>query len=361
MKVTVTEPNRRGISKDTIPWIEEHPSVKLWMSVIKANKIRFRYAYGLKCLLKGIGKSPEQLLVDIKADKKADSNVTSLSVKAYIGDLASRGSARFQVSALRSFCTTHEAELRLNGLKVKVPRTREKPYLTWNEANRIITETKPPYRAIFDFLLWSGLGLDEFAEIQTSPNIQSEIARQMSDETKPYVRINLRPRKSNTDTYFVLVPRTHVPAFPVLTRSYGNTRGNQLVAGLDLEQNWWRARHRLGIEIIGMGPHTLRSVFRSQCGLLGVADTVAEFQMGHGGRDKYGYAREVSDENYIAKELGKLWNATAPVTDNRIASLEERLRNTEENLRSSEVVNKTLAKSLGEFAARLDALTKTKT
>lgn len=37
-------------------------------------------------------------------------------------------------------------------------------------------------------------------------------------------------------------------------------------------------------------------------------DDVCEFFMGHGGSDKYGYSREVLNEDYAAKEIGKLWS-----------------------------------------------------
>ena len=63
--------------------------------------------------MRGLGKSPEQLLADLEANPKEN----SITVKAYIGSLKSRAAARSQLSALRSFCGFHEAELKLNGLK----------------------------------------------------------------------------------------------------------------------------------------------------------------------------------------------------------------------------------------------------
>jgi hypothetical protein len=181
------------------------------------------------CTMQGLEKSPQQLLDDLEANPKQN----RMRIKAYIGSLKSRAAARSQLSALRSFCAFHESDLRLNGAKVRVPRTRKKPYLAWDEAEKIIAETKEPYRGVFKFLMRCGLGLDEFAEIQGSAEIQGEITKQLNDKSRPYVRIGLRPRKANTDTFYTLVQKAFVPQFPVLTRDYGS-RGNQPVTGLEL-------------------------------------------------------------------------------------------------------------------------------
>jgi hypothetical protein len=325
MKVTVTEPNRRGISVDTIPWVEAHEPVKQWMKAIQENRTSWRYAYALKGLMRGISKEPKQLLTDLETNPKEN----SIIIKSYIGSLKSRAAARSQLSALRSFCGFHEVELKLNGLKVRVPRTRKKPYLAWNDAEKIIAETRPPYRDVFRFLMRSGLGLDEFAEIQGSAEIQASIMKQLGDANKHYVRIDLRPRKGNTDVYYTLVQRAFVPHFPIHTKDYGS-RGNQLATGLDLELNWFRARKRLGLgDQVGLGPHTLRSVFRSQCGLLGVSDAVAEFCMGHGGRERYGYSREMENESYVVGELSKLWNANVATTTRDLEERDAKIRQLE--------------------------------
>jgi hypothetical protein len=119
--------------------------------------------------MKGLDKAPEQLLAELEANPKQN----SITIKGYIGSLKSRRAARSQLSALRSFYGFHETESRLNGLKVKVPRIRKKPCLVWDDAEKIIAETRPPYRDIFRFLMRSGLELDEFAKAQSSAEIQS--------------------------------------------------------------------------------------------------------------------------------------------------------------------------------------------
>ena len=319
------------VSKDTLVFLKDD-IVSKWANSLPSERGRLSYAYHLKRFLNGIKKTPSQFLADIEKTPKQ----MSIDTKSFLGSLTSKGTARIMMNSVKSFVRFYEAELPLNGLKIRAPRTRKKPYLSWPDAERIIGASKEPYRSAFRFLLWSGLGLDELAEINRSTEIQTAIKKQLDDTSKTHVRIDLRPRKSNTDTYFVLVPREHVPAFPVTTLIYDGTihgnrkRGGKLVSNLVMETNWTRACKRVGLHQIGLGPHTLRSAFRSQCAKVGVSDAVAEFQMGHGSRDVHGYSRETEDESYIVNELSKLWNATVPVTtaelvdrDKRIATLEQ--------------------------------------
>jgi integrase len=327
-KIAVAEPARLRISKATFPWIEEHEPASIWFKAISQNRTSNRYAYNLMLFMQGMDTTPEQFLANAESNPKA----LSITVKSYIGSLKSRAAARSQFAALRSFIAFHEAPIPLNGLKVRVPRTRKKPYLAWHDAEKIIIESRPPYRDVFRFLLWSGLGLDELNEIQSSAEIQKHIEAQRKN-SKTYIRIDLRPRKSNIDSYFALVPKQYVPTFPILTTDYGN-RGKQPVSSIDAEMNWTRARRRAGIEELGLGPHTLRSSFRSECGRLGVADAVAESQMGHGSREKYGYSRETTDETYVVSELSKLWTATTPVTTEELLARDERMAKVSEIARS---------------------------
>jgi integrase len=201
-KIAVAEPARLRISKATFPWIAEHGPASIWFKAISQNRTSNRYAYNLMLFMRGMNTTPQQFLDSADKNPKA----VSIAIKSYIGSLTSRAAARSQFAALRSFISFHEAPIPLNGLKVRVPRTRKKPYLAWNDAEKIIIEPRPPYRDVFRFLLWSGLGLDELNEIQSSAEIQKHIEAQRNN-SKTYIRIDLRPRKSNIDSYFALVPK----------------------------------------------------------------------------------------------------------------------------------------------------------
>ena len=310
-----TSENTIGVSKATLTFIQQSPTVQKWLSSIPIERTRRWYAYNLMRFLTGIHETPEHLLTEIETTPKQ----ASITTKAYLGGLKSRAVARVMLSAVKSFTAFYETPISLNGLKIRVARIRRKPELTWQNAERIIAKAKDPYQAAYRFLLWSGLGLDEFKEIQSSTEIQTAIENQRADPSKSYIRIDLRPRKNNVDTYYVLAPKQFVPKFPLRTyefrvkdgpRKGELLRGGQLIDHLDLEMNWQRACERANLRQIGVGPHTLRSAFRSQCAKLGVADATAEFLMGHGSRDTYGYSREYQDEALTARELAKLWQVT---------------------------------------------------
>lgn len=307
----------------------EQPIISGWLGSIPKERTQQWYAYNLLRFLKGVGSTPEQFLADIESNPKP----VSVKTKTYLGSLQSKASARVEMTAIKSFAAFNEAPLPLNGFKLRVPRTRKKPYLSWEAADAIISECKEPYRSVFRFLKWSGLGIDEFLEIQSSPEIQASIESQRNND-KNYIRIDLQPRKSNLDSFFALVPKQYVPKFPLLTADYGG-RGKQPIEAIDLEQNWQRARRKAKLDSTGLGPHTLRSCFRSECAKLEVAEPVAEFELGHGpGRENFGYARQVLDESYVARELSKLWNRMHEQTatthdlkerDGQIQRLETRL------------------------------------
>jgi integrase len=317
-------------SKPTAAFMQQ-AIIKDWLnSAVQSPMTREGYAYHLMRFLEGIDQTPRSFLEAIEKDRKQ----TSIAVKSYIGSIQSKTVARLELCSIRSFVRFYEADLPLNGLKVRVARVRKKSYLSWADSEKIINECKEPYRSAFRFMRWAGIGLDEFMEIQRNPEIQTSIESQRSN-SKPYIRIDLRPRKNNTDEYFVLIPKEYVPRFPLLTADYGN-RGGQLIDRLDADLVWKRATKRAGLAQLGLGPHTLRSAFRSQCAKAGVSDAVAEFQMGHGSRDKYGYSREMSDESYVATEISKLWTQSVPVTGEELSRAEERIKQQEERIRQLE-------------------------
>jgi len=320
-----------GVSKATLAFIQQWPMVQKWTSSIPTERTRNWYAYNLMRFLDGIHETPDHFLSEIEKNPKQ----TSITTKAFLGGMKSRAVARVMLSAVKSFTAFYETPISLNGLKIRVARTRRKPELTWENAERIIANAKDPYQSAYRFLLWSGLGLDELEEIQNSVEIQTAIERQRADASKPYIRIDLRPRKNNVDDYHVIVPKEYVPRFPLRTyefrvkegpRKGELLRGGQLIDHLDMEMNWQRACERAGLRQIGVGPHTLRSAFRSQCAKLGVADATAEFLMGHGSRDTYGYSREYQDESHMISELAKLWKASKPVTKTDLAERDADLR-----------------------------------
>jgi len=304
--VILTETLKEALNK-----FLQYPDVKAWYNGIATQlKESTKEQYTI-FLMRYLGKEdPARFL------KRAQENTreTAIEIKGRLGEIYkhSMHAAHITKYALRSFLDFHEAGLEVK-TKIKVRRVRKKPELSWEDADRIILETDEPYRSILKFMKWSGLGQDEFMEIQGSPSIQRGIEAQRSND-KPYIKIDLSPRKSTLDEFFTLAPKQYMPRFPLKTKVHKN-RGGTLIDPHDIENVWRRAAKKIKLWQEGLGPHTLRSAFKSQCGKLGVTAAVSEFCMGHGGGDKYGYAREVLNEQYAASELRKLWVGQTGVSD----------------------------------------------
>ncbi len=290
-------------SKEALRKFLEYPEVKSWYDGVGTElKESTRNLY-LVYLLRYFGKeNPAYFLKTAQENPRQ----VAIAIKSKLGELYkhSMNAAHQTKYALQSFLDFHEVDLEVKA-KIKVRRIRKKTELTWEDADRIIAETDEPYRSLFKFMKWSGLGEDEVMEIQKSPSIQRSIDVQRPN-TNPYIKIDLSPRKSTLDEFFTLAPKQYMPNFPLKTKTYKD-RGAALIEPHDMQNVWRRAAKKVKLWQEGLGPHTLRSTFRSQCARSGVAKAVAEFCMGHGGGDQYGYSREVQDEQYVASELAKLW------------------------------------------------------
>jgi hypothetical protein len=158
------------------PWIKEalerflkHPEVKSWYEgIVTELKASTREMYILHLMRYFEEEDPAVFL------KRAQGNPREVAIEIK-GRLAERykrsmSAAHLTKYALQSFLDFHEVEMQVKA-KVKVHRVRKKSELSWDDADRIILETDEPYRTIFKFMKWSGLGEDEIMEIQNSSKI----------------------------------------------------------------------------------------------------------------------------------------------------------------------------------------------
>jgi hypothetical protein len=304
--------------KEKLAEFERIPEVSGWLDGI-AVKPSTRSYYNLRLYEFLAGEEPKAF---IERALKNQREVT-IEIKGRIGQRARRSpsEAVHMQAALKSFLQYYETGVHVNG-KIRVRRAWQKRYLSWEDGERIISKCKEPYESIFRFMLWSGLGQDEIVEINESPAIQKKIADQMSN-SKDYVIIDLEPRKTTLSRYFSIVPKQYLPKFPLKTGDY-KIRGNKPMHRKALEDNFRSAAQQTGLYEKGTGPHTFRSIFTSACAMAGVAQAVAEFAKGHGGGDKYGYSREVLNEEYVVKELRKLWEHTKPATESDLKQLNDK-------------------------------------
>jgi hypothetical protein len=314
--VSVTLTDKTLLKKEQIENFSQLPEIKTWLdgSGLKPST-RDYYTKRLFEFLDG--EQPKQFL------ERALKNPREISIetKTKIGKLvqASASTAVHTRVALKSFLEFYETNIHLNG-KLKLRRRWSKPFLSWADAEKIIAKCREPYESIFRFMLWSGVGQDEVMEINSSKEIQESIQKQLVDQKKDYVVIDLEPRKQTLNRYFVAVPKQ----YPLRTFDY-RIRGGKLIHTQVME-NIFRGRAKeVGVYEKGMGPHTLRSVFTSQCAMVGVREAVCEFMKGHGSGDKYGYSREVLNEEYVVKELRKLWEP-ATVSKEEVDQLKNQMQ-----------------------------------
>ena len=286
--------------KERLQQFQEIPEVKSWLD--GAGIKPTTRTYYAQRLYEFLGSETPKQFIDRALQHPRE---VSIQIKGKIGPLALKSaSIAFHMrAAIRSFLEFYETDVHVNG-KLKLRRSWKKPYLSWADAEKFITKTREPYESVFRFMLWSGLGADEVLEINSSPQIQANITKQVSDG-KDYVVIDLEPRKQTLTRYFTVCPRGYIPKFPIHSLPY-RIRGGRPITRQHLEARFRKAAKQVGLYQIGMGPHTLRSVFTSQCAMCGVAQAVCEFVKGHGAGDKYGYAREVLNEKYLIGELRKL-------------------------------------------------------
>lgn len=314
--------------KQKMAAFRENPTIKTWLEGSNLKpQTQFYYVKRLYYFFDG-KEDPKTFLDRALKDQRA----TAIELKGRIAKIVTEhgAAAGFHTkAALQNLMNYYEIGIHLNG-KIKLRRKWKKEYFTWETAERIVSRCREPYQTCFRFMLSTGLGCDEFLEINNSPKIQAEIAKQLADTNKDFVIIDLEPRKSTLSRYFVAVPRKLLPQFPVKSLDYGGS-GHQPITRELLESRWRSASLSLNLHKLGQGPHSLRSAFRSQCAKAGVSESVAEFCMGHGSSDEYGYERQVLDEKYVVRELSKLWSP-ATITQSDVTELQEKVKRQDETI-----------------------------
>jgi hypothetical protein len=306
----MTHANKQALAKFTA-----QPEIKQWVAGTTLRDST-RDLYVIKFLMY-LGDESSGEFLERARNKPKD---TAIEIKGRLGELYRKTPRQAHLTkyALKSFLDFFETDVSLARAKFPVRRVRRKPSLTWEQAEKIIVETDEPYRSLFRFMLWAGIGEDEIVEIQKSPAIQAKIEAQRSN---PYIRIDLEPRKGTLDDYFTLVPNSRVPQFPLKTKQYVD-RGAVLLDPHDMQTRWRVAAKKVHVWQVGFGPHSLRSAFRTQCDRAAVADAIAEFCMGHGS-DRYGYSRP--DEAFAARELAKMWEYNLPVAKSELDSRDKEI------------------------------------
>ncbi len=333
---------RLSISKEAIAFIESDPTISKWFKgSTKGPRTKYNYGYRLLVFFKKLGKTPAQFLKELESDYRA----AKIEAKGVIASLADSASlANGTIDALKDLTKFYEIQPKLELDYLPRKRKRQKRREEWAVAEKVIDECPIPHRYALRFMLWSGIDEHTFILINSNApdvaglnggDVHKSLQEQMKND-QPYVRIDLPPRKSSNDLYFILCPKVYVPELPLRSIEFRG-RGGILITSRRLQAVFRTAAKSLNVWHPGYGPHTLRSIFRTRCGELGIAE-VAEWQLGRGG-DIYGYAREGFDETFILEGpvgqdgkkkggLKRLWEST-PIVDRQTIHAELEVRDRE--------------------------------
>ncbi len=333
--------------KERITEFVQIPEVSEWYKgTYLKPRTRENYALRLLQIFDRMKISPAQFLHECNYNRKQVLG----RIKVALGEVREHSSsiALHQRAALINFVAYYQDQfdepLAIN-YKVKVRRVRMKKGLTFEQAEKIIAECSHPYREIFRFLLWSGIDQSTFTYINGDPKIVADIQNQLSDPIRDYVRVDLPPRKSNMDVYFIIVPKFAFEnlTLPVSTRTHklrnGETKGGNPIEPMKLKKRWKYASKKSKLDYVGMGAHHLRSAFHTQAVRANVDDRMLLFHLGKGG-DKFGYVRP--EEQDVVRELRKVWEYSSPA-----AALEEKNRELGERVKKLEEKEEDLRKGKG--------------
>jgi integrase len=260
--------------------------------------------------LKGMKLTPTQLRD--RADK--DPRETSKLVKLRFAELEKEGKSKavreVSKSALKSFLAFHEIVLPLIGLKLNGTK-RRKPFMSWEDAQRIVGLANVEYQPVFKFMLWSAMDVARFTDLNRDQDRLGEVKRQLRDQSQDWIKIEVPEGRKHSPAFFVMVPRDIAGLLPILEQS-----GKPITSKQNIHHNWVVARNRAGFsELTRIGPHNLRSVWISEAARRKLDPIICEHQLGHI-VDKLNYQRLQDEEDWVLGEFREAW-ATNPAASRK--------------------------------------------
>ena len=265
---------------------------------------------------------------ELRKRAEEDPRETSKLVKLRFAELEKEGKSKAHrevtKSALNSFLAFHELMLPLIGLKINGTK-RRKPFMSWEDALRIISLANVEYQPVFKFMLWSAMDVERFTQLNQDQPRLSEIKAQLRDQSRDWIKIEVPKGRKNSPAFFVMVPRDIAGLLPVCDQG-----GKPIIGKQNVHHNWVQARNRAGFtNLTRIGPHNLRSVWISEASRRKLDPIVEEHQLGHV-VDNLNYQRLQDDEAWVLEEFRQAW-ATKP------AATQEQVE--KKNLELHELVN----------------------
>jgi len=267
-----------------------------------------------------LGVNPTELVQRASSDNGGTKEL-SKQIKilfAQLTDRYSAGARNVALAALRSFLRLNEIDLPLIGLRIqRFPKI--KPFLSWTDAEKIISKTHPEYRDCYTVMLWGGLDDQRFIELNTDEARIADIKKQLTNEAAQWIKVDIPKGRKQSPPYYVMIPRNVASLLPVLHRN-----GKPIASKQRLIIHWNTGLRRVGFNYKRFGPHTLRSVFRSEATRRGLNPVIAEFQLGHR-PDPLNYQRLNQDMKWVLGEFEKAWQTQTLATEAEVQSVKKEL------------------------------------
>lgn len=318
----------RNISPDERRRLDEFRQERLWREWISTLHPNTRKSYE-SALFKLLGRlqlTPKQL-VDLAGNPETQKDL-SKRVKIVFAQLIqgySYSARNIMLASFNNYLALNEFVVPLTGFKLRVER-KVKPLFTWEDAERTISKASIEYQPIYRLMLHSALDIERFVQLNVDTVRLTEIKRQLDDERRDWIRIDVPKGRKSSPPFYSLVPREIAKLLPVLDQ-----QGKPITSKNSIHYAWQNALKRAGFTYKHFGPHNLRSAWTGEATRRKLEPVVREHQMGHM-VDGENYQRMQQDEAWVTEEFRRAWETQQAATsdelrsrDKEIADLRKRL------------------------------------
>jgi len=297
----------RNISPDERRRLDEFRQEKLWREWISTLHPNTKKSYesGLFTLLGRLQLKPSEA-VQLAGNPETQKDL-SKQIKIVFAQLAQRYSysaRNIMFASFKNFLALNEIELPLVGFKIKLER-KVKPLFTWEDAERTISKASIEYQPIYRLMLHSALDIERFVQLNVDTVRLTEIKRQLDDERRDWIRMDVPKGRKSSPPFYSLVPREVAELLPILDQ-----QGKPITSKNSIHYHWQNALKRAGFTYKHFGPHNLRSAWTGEATRRKLEPVVREHQMGHM-VDGENYQRMQQDEAWVTEEFRRAW-ATQP-------------------------------------------------
>jgi integrase len=319
---------------------------KEWISTLHPNT-RKSYESGLFTLLGTLELTPTQLIE--QATNSETQKDLSKRVKIVFTQLAQKYSysARNSMFAgFKNFLALNDIALPLRGFKIKLER-KVKPLFTWDDAEKTISKASVEYQPVYRVMLWSALDNERFVQLNRDQKRLAEITRQLGDEKRDWIRIDVPKGRKSSPPFYTRVPGDIAELLPVLDQ-----QGKPITNKNSIHYHCGNALKRAGFQFTHFGPHNLRSAWTGEATKRKLEPVVREHQMGRVA-DSENYQRMQQDERWVIAEFWKAWATQETATTRDLEERDTKIEQLEAELRVREEKDQEIAKRLEMTIARI--------